>query len=70
MKTETLINLIICSVCFSLALAAVAIAIKFGAWWNLVPGALFALLGYLHYVDSEYGIESVQAYINRKFIKG
>lgn len=63
---ETIVNLAICLFCLIMFLGAVIGFIMTGAWWSMIPGSMFGVMAYAHYVDDSYGIESVKSYLARK----
>ena len=63
MEKETLVNLVICVFCAVMLLGAIAVSLIFGAWWNMIPGSMFGVMGYIHYVDDQYGITSVRTWL-------
>lgn len=63
MEKETLVNLVICVFCAVMLLGAIVVSLIFGAWWNMIPGSMFGVMGYTHYVDDQYGITSVRTWL-------
>lgn len=65
MKKETLGNAIWMVVLGLFGISGLAVGIVSLTWWNIAIGVIACLFAYMMYLDSEYGVESVQAYIKR-----
>ena len=65
MKKETLGNAIWMVVLGLFGISGLAVGIVSLTWWNIAIGVIACLFAYMMNVYSEYGVESVQAYIKR-----
>ncbi len=65
---ETLLNLLITVVCYTVALGGL-VACLFGAWWHLFSAAMMYVLGAVCLNDTQWGNESALKYVERVFQK-
>lgn len=68
-ELHVLINLATTVLCYPFALVAVLGFIIKGAWWALIPGAMFYILGAVCLNDTQYTKESALQYLKRVFAK-